>query len=338
MKTFHKNYSLAELKIIIRSWNKHFRIMVTGKKKKELADELSKHLEHDEDDEIQLKQHSVDFKPVLKKHRDDEATKKVAKKAKAEDTKTEKERDRLKAIVAERNRVEEATKKIVDEAKELQKYRDKLEREFQERSAKTRKEEEEKLKELREKFEKELQERNEIKRKEDEALRQKMEKEIEAKRVESFRNTGATSKLPYDVSSLIFSFLPQNVRTNVVEGTPKEQRDRANRDMFKFFESKKYGKTKKEGEKFFDDLLDQSEAFQENRGGRESSIADELYADYMNSRKRGPTLAQEEAAQERAQDKAVELAKKYYIEEFIDMKKQGKTNREIVEEFLERTY
>jgi DNA repair exonuclease SbcCD ATPase subunit len=94
MKTFHKNYSLAELKIIIKSWNKHFRIMVTGKKKKELADELSKHLEHDEHDEIQLKQHSVDFKPVLKKHRDDEATKKVAKKAKktkAEDAKTEKE-------------------------------------------------------------------------------------------------------------------------------------------------------------------------------------------------------------------------------------------------------
>ncbi len=43
MKTFHKNYTIAELKIIIKSWNKHFRIMVTGKKKSELADELSKH-------------------------------------------------------------------------------------------------------------------------------------------------------------------------------------------------------------------------------------------------------------------------------------------------------
>ena len=55
MKTFHKDYTKAELKIIIKSWNKHFRIYTTGKTKTQLADELNKYLHHDEEGEIQLK-------------------------------------------------------------------------------------------------------------------------------------------------------------------------------------------------------------------------------------------------------------------------------------------
>ena len=56
MKTFHKDYTKAELKIIIKSWNKNFRIFTTGKNKKQLADELDKYLIHDKDGEIQYKE------------------------------------------------------------------------------------------------------------------------------------------------------------------------------------------------------------------------------------------------------------------------------------------
>lgn len=56
MKSFHKDYTIAELKLVIRAWNKHFRIYLTGKSKKQLADELDKYLHHDKDGEIQFKE------------------------------------------------------------------------------------------------------------------------------------------------------------------------------------------------------------------------------------------------------------------------------------------
>jgi hypothetical protein len=66
MKSFHKDYTKDELKIIIKAWNKHFRIYTTGKTKKELADELDKYLEHDENGVLDLKDYEVRIPDVEK--------------------------------------------------------------------------------------------------------------------------------------------------------------------------------------------------------------------------------------------------------------------------------
>lgn len=301
MKSFHKDYTKEELKIIIKSWNKHFRIYITGKTKKQLADELDKHLEHDEDDEIGMKTPEGLTTGLTAYHEKKEKQKQTKKQAK-EDAKTEKERERLRKIVEERHK-----------------------KDAEEKEAR-RKEEESRL-----------QKQKEIKRKEQE-LRLQKEKEKEKARVDTYSNSKATSQLPYDILEQIFNLLPERLKKEATEGTYQEKRDMETKNVFKFFESKKYGKTKKEGEKFFFDLLDQSEEFQEYERNRAHKITDDLYNEYVDNTKRRLTLDQREELQQTAMDKGYKLAMKYYIEEFIDLKKEGKTNKEIVEYMLDRGF
>jgi len=54
MKAF-KSYSVAELKLIAKSWNHHMKINYAKMKKAELVLALETHLKHDEHGEIHLK-------------------------------------------------------------------------------------------------------------------------------------------------------------------------------------------------------------------------------------------------------------------------------------------
>ena len=54
MKTF-KSYSVAELKLIAKSWNHHMKINYAKMKKAELVQALETHLEHDALGEIHVK-------------------------------------------------------------------------------------------------------------------------------------------------------------------------------------------------------------------------------------------------------------------------------------------
>jgi len=301
MKSFHKDYTKEELKIIIKSWNKHFRIYITGKTKKQLADELDKHLEHDEDDEIGMKNVEGLTTGLTAYHEKKEKQKQTKKQAK-EDEKTEKETERLRKIVEERQ-------KKSDEEKEAR-----------------RKEEESRL-----------QKQKEIKRKEQE-LRLQKEKEKEKARVESYSNSKATSQLPYDILEQIFNLLPERLKKEATEGTSQEKRNMQTKNVIKSFEGKKYGKTKKEAQKFIFDLLDESEEFQDYERYRVNELTDELYNEYVDNTKRRLTLEQREQLQQTAMDKASKLSMKYYIEEFIDLKNKGKTIKEIVEFMLEREF
>lgn len=79
MKSFHKDYTKAELKIIIKSWNKHFRIYTTGKTKKQLADELDKYLEHDKDGEMQTKEVNVEIDDIEEQRKEKKEVKEKKK-------------------------------------------------------------------------------------------------------------------------------------------------------------------------------------------------------------------------------------------------------------------
>ena len=95
MKSFHKDYTKDELKIIIKAWNKHFRIYTTGKTKKELADELDKYLEHDENGVLDLKDYEVRI-PDVEKGRKNKSAKRERSKNPMQ-TEAEKEKSRIQS-------------------------------------------------------------------------------------------------------------------------------------------------------------------------------------------------------------------------------------------------
>jgi len=125
MKTFHKDYTKAELKIIIKAWNKHHRIYTTGKTKSQLADELDKYFEHDENGEIQLKESEIEL-PNIKGMREKKLNEALAKanhpdRVKARKKKQE-EREKKKKPALERKKSESEESKAEKEKSRIHSY------------------------------------------------------------------------------------------------------------------------------------------------------------------------------------------------------------------------
>jgi hypothetical protein len=306
MKSFHKDYTLAELKIIIKAWNKHFRIYTTGKKKKQLADELDKYFEHNKDGEIEVREEAdivLDLSSPLRAEKAKKKEMKEKNKSSREQKKRESEEAKAPAPVQrQKSKSEEAKAPTPVQRQKSKSEEAKAPAPVQRQESLTKEE---------------IAER----RRERLMLALLSEKEIEKykkekSRIQSYSNTDATAALPNEMLRLIYRFLPQDVRDTAEQGTQEEQDT-------KFFRTR-FPATREAAEDIHYKFHDKFESYQEATTGRAQNIVDEK-TEGMSARRKYRLLDQ-------IMDEASDQATEDNIETILRFLKKGKTVQEILDD------